>query len=264
MGSSDLPRAYLRVDPNVDQAFPDLRNTFIGLLCSAARQPERGRYQSRKRAEQLHSRAFIRGCLEREDLVALPDGRLYVDGWDEWQEGDLTVAERMRRMRERRRLKRLAVTAGVTPPASRDRNGVTTNAYAVDGSTQESGSSPTGVGVGVGAGGERAPDEGRGEGLLHLDPAVASAWEAAAGRTLLSSGPYAAGLVDDACRRHGPAAVSAAIEASRAGFAFVPSAQALATAVRNRIDPLPAAGRPRGGPAGHTRSPEEVEAGFNR
>lgn len=124
MSRGDLPRAYLRIDPNVDQVYPELRNTFVGLLCSGHRQPERGRYRDRALVEALHSRPFVRRCFDRGDLVLLTDGRVYIDGWDEWQEGDLTVAERMRRMRDRRRRKRNGVTEGASPSSS----GVTTDA----------------------------------------------------------------------------------------------------------------------------------------
>ncbi len=139
MTRDGLPRAYLRIDPNIDNVYPELRNTFIGLMCSAGRQPERGRYRSRTVVEGLHGRAFVRRSFERGDLVLLSDGRVYLDGWDEWQEGDLTVADRMRRMRQRRRDKR----NGVTDVTSPGRIGVTTDAV-----TKVNGSS-SGVGVGV-------------------------------------------------------------------------------------------------------------------
>lgn len=139
-----LPRAYLRIDPNVDQAYPELRNTFVGLLCSAGRQPERGRYRDRHTVEALHSRPFVRRSFDRGDLTELADGRVYVVGWDEWQEGDMTVAERMRRMRERRR-------RGVTAP-SHHRNGVTTDAVTTTGI-------PPSHGVDVGADSPPPPAE---------------------------------------------------------------------------------------------------------
>jgi hypothetical protein len=96
-------------------------------LCSGHRQPDRGRYRDRATVEGLHSRPFVKAAFDRGDLVTLSDGRVYIDGWDEWQEGDLTVAERMRRMRQRRRNKR----NGVTPTPSPDRSGVTTDALDV-------------------------------------------------------------------------------------------------------------------------------------
>jgi hypothetical protein len=116
-----LPRAYLRIDPNVDQVYPELRNTFVGLLCSGHRQPHRGRYRDRRLVEALHSKPFVRRCYER--------------GWDEWQEGDLTVADRMRRMRDRRRQKR----NGVTDQPSPARHGVTTDAVAKGSTSSSSG-----------------------------------------------------------------------------------------------------------------------------
>ncbi len=100
-----LPRAYLRIDPNLDQTHPD-PGAFVGLLCAAHRQPERGRFRDRVLLERAIGRAATRRLMERGDVVTLADGRLYVDGWDEWQEGDLTVSERMRRMRARRNAKR--------------------------------------------------------------------------------------------------------------------------------------------------------------
>lgn len=127
MSRDGLPRAYLRIDPNIDQVYPELRSTFVGLMCAAHRQPERGRFRDRRLVESLCGRAFVRRAFERADIVALPDGRVYVDGWDEWQEGDLTVSDRMRRMRQRRREKRNFVTDEASP----DGNGVTTDAYVV-------------------------------------------------------------------------------------------------------------------------------------
>ncbi len=81
------------------------------------------------------------------------------------------------------------------------------------------------------------------EGLPHLTDSVAAAWSDATGVSLLGSGEYAANLIDDACRRHPEATVAAAIATAREEFAFVPSTQALATAVRNRLDPLPTGGK---------------------
>lgn len=140
MSRDGLPRAYLRIDPNIDQVYPELRTTFVGLLCSGHRQPERGRYRDRRLVEALHGRPFVRRCYERGDLLDLPDGRVYIDGWDQWQEGDHTVADRMRRLREKRRARRNAVTGQTSP----DRNDVTTDA----GSSTSNGTS-FGVGVGV-------------------------------------------------------------------------------------------------------------------
>lgn len=97
-----LPKAYLRIDPNIDQAYPELIGTFVGLLCAAARQPVRGHFKSREQAERILGRTHYRRFIARGDLIPNGSG-LVVDGWLEWQEGDLTVGERMRRLRARKR-----------------------------------------------------------------------------------------------------------------------------------------------------------------
>src|SRR5437773_2543798 len=101
MRHDGMPRAYLRVDPNIDQ-HPDPLGMLL-LLCAAHRQPDRGRFRSRAILDRTLGRSRVTAMLRTGDLCALDDGRLYVPGWDEWQEGDLTVAERMRRMRAARR-----------------------------------------------------------------------------------------------------------------------------------------------------------------
>ena len=103
-----LPRAYLRMDPNIDQ-HPDPLGMVL-LLCAAHRQPHRGRFKSMAVLTRLLGRARIAKLSERGDVVTLDDGVLYVDGWDEWQEGDLTVRDRMARLRARDR------NNGVTAP----------------------------------------------------------------------------------------------------------------------------------------------------
>lgn len=128
MSRDGLPRAYLRVDPNIDQTHPDL-DGFVRLLCAAARQPQRGRFRDRALLERAVGRAKARRMIERSDVAEMPDGRFYVVGWDEWQEGDWTVAERMRRMRDRRKT---GTVSPVTSPSSPRRNGVTTDAGMTD------------------------------------------------------------------------------------------------------------------------------------
>lgn len=123
-----MPRAYLRIDPNIDQTMGDLEG-FIRLLCAAARQPDRGRFRDRTILERAVGKARVGRMLTRGDVACLPDGRLYVEGWDEWQEGDHTVSERMKRMRARR----ARSVSTVTPPPSPERNDVTTDAQETQG-----------------------------------------------------------------------------------------------------------------------------------
>ena len=47
--------------------------------------------------------SYVNFYIANEVVVALADGSLYVDGWNEWQEGDVTVKERMARLRNRHR-----------------------------------------------------------------------------------------------------------------------------------------------------------------
>jgi hypothetical protein len=112
-----MPRAYLRIDPNLDLTQSD-PGAFIRLLCAAARQPDRGRFRDLGLLQRAVGKARTSVFLGRSDVVKLDDGRYYVEGWDEWQEGDWTVSERMRRMRHRRALRYGGVTP--TPLPERD------------------------------------------------------------------------------------------------------------------------------------------------
>lgn len=139
MTRDGLPRAYLRIDPNIDQ-HPDPKAMILA-MCAAARQPERGRFREASVLQRAVGSRSYRLMVERGDVVpSNPGPGVYLDGWDEWQEGDHTVAERMRRMRDKRKRKRVS---GATPPASPARNDVTTDAVAKD-----SRGTPNGVGVG--------------------------------------------------------------------------------------------------------------------
>lgn len=132
-------RAYLRVLPESfgrkafgvrDKAGALLRDpyptaavaAFFGILCLADYQPERGRFGSLGVVKALlegpngEGRAYARQVpylVAHKDLVVLPGGVVYVDGWDELQEGDLDVPTRMRRYRDRK-----AVTAPSPDPAA--------------------------------------------------------------------------------------------------------------------------------------------------
>ncbi len=94
---------------------------FYGILCLAEHQPERGRFASlrivKATLEGPHGegRSYARQVpylVEHRDLIVQVDGSVYVDGWDELQEGDIDVPTRMRRYRDRAKP---GVTAPVTP-----------------------------------------------------------------------------------------------------------------------------------------------------
>lgn len=95
-----LPKAYLRIDPNIDHTHTS-PGDMVTLLCAANRQPRRGLFKSPELALKVLGRGLLTRALKRGDLVSHGDG-LYVAGWDEWQEGDFTVGERMKRLRRRR------------------------------------------------------------------------------------------------------------------------------------------------------------------
>lgn len=120
-----MSRAYLRLDPGffdrkvIDQKYPPgAVVALIGALCHAESQPVRGRFRDARVLKALlgpHAR-WITYLVEHRDLI-VKRGQLYVDGWDEWQEGDWKVGERVQRIRNRQREESAggAVTVPVTP-----------------------------------------------------------------------------------------------------------------------------------------------------
>ncbi|MCC6312229.1 MAG: hypothetical protein IT345_15135 [Trueperaceae bacterium] len=141
-----LPKAYLRLDPNIDRAKADTQWAFIRLLCEANRQPRRGRFKNRAVFDGIMGRAAARKLIEAGDAVERPSGEVVVPGWDEWQEGDVTVAERQRRIRQRRE-------SAVIPPLH-DR--IPTPEASAPSSTTREGSSKA-LGEGVRQQGSKAP-----------------------------------------------------------------------------------------------------------
>jgi hypothetical protein len=102
-------RAYLRLDPqlaDMKSSYPDgAFRAFVEVLCFAEQQPTRGVFRHRKLlAVLLDKRArWIQYLLDQGDLVLMATGQLVVEGWQEWQEGDWKVHERIARIRNRER-----------------------------------------------------------------------------------------------------------------------------------------------------------------
>ena len=122
MGGPREVKAYLRLDPLIDERKSDYTpaqlGAFVKVLALASRQKERGTFKSAKALAGALPSAYARHLaflVEQGDLIERRDGSVYVDGYDEWQEGDLTVRDRMAKLRNRRRNN--GVTGGVTQPS---------------------------------------------------------------------------------------------------------------------------------------------------
>lgn len=102
-----MTRAYIRLDPAFDDnktAYPDgPYSALIACFCIAEMQPQRGRFRNQAYLKALLGRRgrYLKYLIDHGDIVTLADGRLYIDGWDEWQEGDWKVGERLARLRHR-------------------------------------------------------------------------------------------------------------------------------------------------------------------
>lgn len=103
-------RAYHRVDPLMDERkshyLPGELGAFVKIQLLAGRQKHRGRFRSVAALRGALPSAYVRFLqflIDEGDLVVQKDGSVYVDGWDEWQEGDLTVKDRMAALRARGR-----------------------------------------------------------------------------------------------------------------------------------------------------------------
>ena len=102
-------RAYHRVDPLMDERkshyTPAQFGAYLKVQLVAGRQSHRGRFRSIEALRMALPAAYARHVpfLVEEGDVVVSRTHVYVDGWDEWQEGDVTVGERMKRLRNRRR-----------------------------------------------------------------------------------------------------------------------------------------------------------------
>lgn len=119
-----MTRAYLRLDPGfyerkvIRQKYaPAAAIALVGVYCLAETQTERGRFRDDRLLKALLGDLGrqIHFLIGQGDIVRLPDGRIYVEGWDEWQEGDWKVGERVRRIRTRKNDTPPTVTSVTAP-----------------------------------------------------------------------------------------------------------------------------------------------------
>jgi hypothetical protein len=102
-------RAYHRVDPLMDERkshyTPAQLGAYLKVQLVAGRQSNRGRFRSLEALRMALPAAYARHLdfLVAEGDIVVSKTHVYVDGWDEWQEGDITVRERMARLRNRKR-----------------------------------------------------------------------------------------------------------------------------------------------------------------
>lgn len=106
-----MTRAYIRISPEFyerkvfEDGYPlPAVGAFMGCLCLGEMQPTRGRFRDLTVLRALLGPAakWVKYLIDHEDLIVQPNGSIYIDGWDEWQEGDVTVKERMQRIRNRK------------------------------------------------------------------------------------------------------------------------------------------------------------------
>lgn len=102
-------RHYVRLDPllpdhkadaDLGEDYPDGAGfAFILTLCWAARQSPPGYFRNRQvLAGLLGKRAkWIEYLIRKGDVVELEGGRLYVEGWNEWQEGQFPTVDARRK-----------------------------------------------------------------------------------------------------------------------------------------------------------------------
>ena len=118
-------RAYHRVDPLMDERkshySPAQFGAFLKVQLLAGRQARRGWFRSEAALRGALPGPYVRHLdfLIAQGDIKMADAGIYVDGWDEWQEGDLTVRDRMAALRNRKRNATVTgtVTPTVTPPS---------------------------------------------------------------------------------------------------------------------------------------------------
>lgn len=127
-----LPKAYLRIDPHLASTHENA-GEYLRLMEAAYQQPRRGRFKNVAVLRAAVGRGVADRAISRRDVVghgALPDclddrgkarefcsgdlPHLYLNHWDEWQEGDVTVGERVARIRARKRRSNAETNGGET------------------------------------------------------------------------------------------------------------------------------------------------------
>lgn len=246
-----MTRAYIRLDPAFDErkeSYPDgPYAALVATFCLAEHQPERGRFRSLDYLSRLLGKRgrHARYLLDHGDLTTLDDGRVYVDGWDEWQEGDWKVAERVSRIRNRERRQRRVTVPTVTP--------VTLHPTKAPETVRQSAGGSRAMSEAMSAGSPPAEDDDpERPALLAL-----ASW----GATVPPNGNGIHRKLIDLVRRRGIGPTLAALEEQhrRDGSA---SGRQLVFSAEDALDrPIAKAA---GSSGGHTRSASEVDDAFNR
>ena len=116
-------REYIRYDPDWAEkleakGYPDgAIVAFARALGAAEGQNPRGFFKNSTvlRGHLGRHARWIRYLIGHGDLIEMPDGRIYFEGWEEWQEGDWKVRERVSRIRNRKKPAPESMGSTVTP-----------------------------------------------------------------------------------------------------------------------------------------------------
>lgn len=239
-----MKRAYLRLDPDffmrkvVEDGYPPaMAMALVAAFCLAESQPERGRFASERLLRLLLEEPkdgtrtglgrWVAKLIDKGDLVKTDDGTVYVDGWDEWQEGDVTVRERMSRVRGRRKQ---GTPSTVTNDTPRTVTTTVTTPSLVDNSKRDSGSGSRS------ASSARVTFDHQREGLPSLTPEAERAILDAGGFHVSTLSDAMLGHLDGLVERNGIDAVCSEMAAVRERGARTP--QQLVFRARDRLEPL--------------------------
>ena len=224
---------------------PDAIVAFYAMIELAEEQPNRGRFESLALLRVLLEGPDGRGhrfarqvpfLIAQHDLVQLPDGAWYVDGWDELQEGDLTVAERVTRHRNRHANGHANGPANgdVTPGAVSTPRPRATRADAQSGAIADL---DGGLKTVDGRQSANALSSRAREGLVHVTDELATVVEGLTGRGVLALGASAQTCLDDLAERHGADTLIVALNRVAKGIPR-PSGPQLVFGARNLLDPI--------------------------